>query len=109
VVAGQLVTYPVRVTLDAGDEPIRIGMSATATIVVNEVPDALILPNRFLRIDRATQQAFVTVERSTGVFEEVPVELGLRNETESQIVEGIEAGQRVVLLPRGTFDPFGGP
>jgi HlyD family secretion protein len=108
-VAGQLVTYPVRVTLDAGNEPIRIGMSATATIVVNEVPDALILPNRFLRIDRATQQAFVTVERSTGVFEEVPVELGLRNETESQIVEGIEAGQRVVLLPRGTFDPFGGP
>ena len=108
-IAAQLVTYPVRVTLDAGNEPIRIGMSATATIIVDEVPDTPILPNRFLRIDRATQQAFVTIERSTGRFEEVPVELGLRNETESQIVEGIEAGQRVVLLPRGSFDPFEGP
>jgi HlyD family secretion protein len=105
-VAAQLVTYPVRVTLDPNDSPVRIGMSATATIVVDEVQDALILPNRFLRIDRATQQAYVTVERGTGRFEEVPVTLGLRNETESQIVEGIEAGQRVVLLPRGTFDPF---
>lgn len=108
-VAAQLVTYPVRVTLVTADEPIRIGMSATATIVVDEVPDTLILPNRFLRIDRATQQAYVTVERTTGRFEEVPVQLGLRNETESQIVEGIEARQRVVLLPRSTFDPFGGP
>lgn len=109
IVAGQLVTYPVRVTLNAEDEPIRIGMSATATIIVDEVPDTLILPNRFLRIDRATQQAYVTIERSAGIFEEIPVELGLRNETESQIVAGVEAGQRVVLLPRGTFDPFGGP
>jgi HlyD family secretion protein len=108
-VAAQLVTYPVRVTLAATDALIRIGMSVTATIVVDEVPDTLILPNRFLRIDRATQQAYVTVERATGQFEEVPVQLGLRNETESQIVEGVEAGQRVVLLPRGTFDPFGGP
>jgi HlyD family secretion protein len=108
-VAAQLVTYPVRVTLEATDAPIRIGMSATATLVVNEVPDTLILPNRFLRIDRAIQQAYVTVERATGRFEEVPVTLGLRNETESQIVEGLEAGQRVVLLPRETFDPFRGP
>jgi HlyD family secretion protein len=108
-VVGQLVSFPVRVTLDETDAPVRIGMSATATVIVNEIPDALILPNRFIRIDRDTQQAYATIERAAGRFEEVPIQLGLRNETESQVTAGLESGQRVVLLPRGTFDPFGGP
>lgn len=107
-VIGQLVTYTVRVTLDPTSEPIRAGMSATATIVVNELNDALVLPNRFIRIDRETQQAFVTIRREDGSFEEAPVTLGLRNETHTQISDGLEGGQRVVLLRRETFNPIGG-
>lgn len=106
-IAGQLVTYRVRVTLDPTDEPVRIGMSATATIVVNEVDETLVLPNRFIRIDRTTQEAYVTIERDPGLFEEIPVVLGARNETESEIISGLQAGQRVVLLPRAAFDVFG--
>lgn len=105
---GQLVTYTVRVTLDRTDEPIRAGMSATATIVVNELTDVLVLPNRFIRIDRETQQAFVTVRHDDGTFEEIPVTLGLRNETRTQIVNGLDAEQRVVLLRRETFNPIEG-
>lgn len=105
--AGQLVTYTVRVTLDATDQPVRAGMTATATIVVNELRDVLVLPNRFIRLDRATQQAYATVERGSQ-YMEVPVQLGLRNETDSQIVSGLEAGQPVVLLPRETFNPIPG-
>jgi HlyD family secretion protein len=106
-VVGQLVTYDARVTLDPTDEPVRVGMSATATIVVRELPDALVLPNRFIRIDRETQQAFVTIQNTGGTFEEVPVMLGLRNETRTQIVSGLQAGQEVVLLRRETFNPIG--
>jgi len=106
--ADQLVTYPVRVTLDPTDQPVRAGMSATGTIVVNELDDVLTLPNRFIRIDRLTQQAYVTIA-SDGGFVEVPVTLGLRNETDSQIVSGVSEGQRIVLLPRSTFDIFSGP
>ncbi|MBI5669378.1 MAG: HlyD family efflux transporter periplasmic adaptor subunit [Chloroflexi bacterium] len=105
--AGQLVTYTVRVTLDAARQPLRAGMTATATIVVNELRDVLVLPNRFIRLDRATQQAYVTVERG-GQYAEVAVQLGLRNETDSQIVSGLEAGQAIVLLPRETFNPIPG-
>lgn len=108
IVAGQLVTYPVRVALDPTDAPLRVGMSATATIIVDEIDEALVLPNRFIRIDRATGRAFVNVERSPGRFTEVGVELGLRGDFESQILSGLQAGDRVVLLPRGTFDPFTG-
>jgi HlyD family secretion protein len=105
--AGQLVTYPVRIWLDPTTEAVRIGMTATATIVVDQLQDVPTVPNRFIRIDRATQQAYVTIRRTDGAFEEIPVTLGVRNETDSQIISGIEAGQKVVLLPRGSFNPIG--
>ena len=104
---GQVVTYTARVALDPTSEPIRVGMNTTATIKVKELNDVMTLRNRFIRIDRATQQAYVTIQREDGRFEEVEVELGLRNETESQIVSGLQAGQRVVLLPREELNPFG--
>jgi HlyD family secretion protein len=102
---GQVVTYLTRVTLAPTFEPIRVGMNATATIVVDDLQDVLTLRNRFIRIDRTTQQAFATIQRSDGQFEEVKIELGLRNETHSQVLSGLEAGQRVVLLPRESLIP----
>ncbi|MEO8391899.1 MAG: efflux RND transporter periplasmic adaptor subunit [Chloroflexota bacterium] len=106
-IAGQLVTYPVRVTLDPTDQPVRIGMSATATIIVDQLDNVLIVPNRFIRIDRTTQDAYVTVEDDKGKFSEIPVQLGLRNELNSQISGGLKAGQQIFLLPRASFNPLG--
>lgn len=102
---GQVVTYLARVTLDPTNEPIRVGMNVTATIVVKELQNVLTLRNRFVHIDRTTQEAFVTVQRGERQFEEVRVVLGLRNETDSQIISGLEAGQRIVLLPRESLIP----
>lgn len=105
---GQVVTYIARVTLDPTLEPIRVGMNTTATIKVQQLEDVMTLRNRFIRIDRATQQAYVTIQREDGRFEEVEVELGLRSETHSQVVSGLEPGQRVVLLPREEMNILGG-
>ncbi len=107
-VIGQLVTYAVRARLNPSAEPVRIGMSATATIILSELESVLSVPNRFVRIERTTGEAFVTIEREPGRFVEVPVLLGVRNETSSEIVRGLEPGQRVVLLPRDAFDIFDG-
>lgn len=104
---GDLVTYLARVRLNPTDMPVRVGMSATARIATREERDTLLLRNNFIRIDRVTQKAFVTVERTPGRFEEVEVVLGARNETFSQVVSGLEAGQRVVRLPRNAT-LFGG-
>lgn len=106
VVAGQLVTYTVRVTLDPTSAPIRVGMTATATIIVNELKDVIAIPNRFIRIDSASQQAYVTIQESDSKFTDVPVTLGVRNESESEITSGLEAGQKVVLVPRASFNPI---
>jgi multidrug efflux pump subunit AcrA (membrane-fusion protein) len=106
VLNGTLVTYPVRLTLDPTDAAVRVGMSATANVVVNQLEDVITVPSRFIRIDRASQQAFATIQREDGQFEEVPVELGVRNDSSIQIVGGLTEGQRIVILPRDSFNPF---
>jgi HlyD family secretion protein len=103
----RVVTYLVRVTLDPTDAPVRAGMTATASIIVSEVEDTLVLPNRFIRIDRATGDAFVTIQPEPGVFEEIPVRLGARNETATEILSGVAEGQPVVLVPQALFNPVG--
>lgn len=104
----QVVTYSIRVTLQEGRDLVRTGMSATGLVIVDELDDVLTVPTRFIRIDRATQQAFATIETADGDFEEVPVELGLRNDTQVQIVSGLDEGDSIVLVPRETFNPLGG-
>lgn len=98
---GSLVTYVVRVRLDETDAPILVGMSVTARIATEELTDVALIPNRYIRIDRTTQQAFITVERGQGRFEEIEIEIGARNERVTQVVSGVSVGDVVVLLPRG--------
>lgn len=102
-----VVTYGVEITLDQTNAPIRAGMSATVAVVVDEARDVLRLRNRFIRLDRRTGQATVTVKRGDGTLEDVPVTLGRRNETFSEVVSGLQAGDQVVLLPRNSLSSFG--
>ncbi|HRF98924.1 MAG TPA: HlyD family efflux transporter periplasmic adaptor subunit, partial [Aggregatilineales bacterium] len=98
---GTLVTYVVRVRLDPTAEPIKVGMSVTARIATQELSNVVLVPNRYIRIDRATQQAYVTIERAQGQFEEILIEIGARNDRFTQVITGVSVGDVVVLLPRG--------
>ena len=95
---GQLVTYTAEVALDAADVLLRPGMSATASILIDKVENVITVPNRFIQIDESTQQQVVTVQTAPDTYTRVPVSLGLRNTDDSQIVDGLEIGQTIVLL-----------
>jgi len=99
---GQLVTYNVRIRLDPTSEPIRAGMSATVNIIIDRRPQVMLVPNRFIRIDPLTQNAFVVVRQPNGRLAETLVILGRRNDTESEVISGVAPGDTLVLLPRGT-------
>jgi len=107
-VQGQLVTYGVRVGVTESDPLVRAGMTSTATLTTDQLEDVLVIPNRFVRIDRDTQRAFLTVRNIEGQYQDVEVTLGLRNETTSQIIDGVTEGQTIVLVPRSSFNPLGG-
>jgi HlyD family secretion protein len=100
--SGAVVTYIARVQVDPTEENIRIGMSATAEVIVEELEGAIMLENRFIRRDRATNRSTVTVVDDNGNLREVVVELGERNETESEIISGLTEGETVVLIQRET-------
>ncbi len=97
--SGQLVTYNVDVTLDPTDQPLRPGMSSIATVTLNQIDDVIVVPNRFITVDATTNQATVKVATAPGTYEDVPVVLGTRTDTESEITSGLTVGQTLVILP----------
>ena len=106
-----VIAYEVTVTPDPSDAPLRAGMSATAIITTAQVENVILLPNRFIQLDRETDQAFVyKMVNNQPVLQEV--ELGLRNEQESQILAGLNDGDSVALVSRSAGEQlrqiFGG-
>ena len=90
-----IVSYPVRIVLDPTDAPLRVGMTANAAIIVEQRENVLILPNWAVRRDRDAGKAFVTVVGADGQPQEVEVQIGLRGETQTEIVSGVSEGQTV--------------
>jgi hypothetical protein len=71
--------------------------------------DVLLVPNWALQVDHETGGTAVGVQRGGSVVS-VPVQLGLRNDTVSEVLSGLEAGDvvSVVPTPEPQRGPFGG-
>ncbi len=107
-VNGGVVSYAVRLVLDSTDAPLRAGMSATADIVVDKATDVVLVPNWAIRRDRDTGEVLASILKD-GKPVEVPVTLGLRNETLSEVKEGVKAGDTVAVSTlREQLSFFGG-
>jgi len=108
--SGGVVTYLVTINIEPGqDVTLRPGMSANASVVVEEIEGVLRAPNWAIRLDRETGEAFVNLQRADGAIEEVVVETGLRNEQFSEILGGLQEGDVVVVInERERFNLFGG-
>jgi HlyD family secretion protein len=103
-----VVTYLVTINIEPGDLTLRPGMTANASIVVEEIEDVLIIPNWSIRLDRESGTAFVNKLTADGQIIEVPVETGLRNEQYSELLSGLQPGDTVVVTnEREEFSLFG--
>lgn len=109
---GGAVAYAVEIDFDPGDLPVRLGMTASVDIVVARAEDALLAPNRAIEADREAGRYYVTRQDPVGTSERVEVLIGLRDESYTQILEGLEEGDRLVLpqipeqgQPQGGFAP----
>lgn len=104
-----VVTYLVTINIDAPGVELRPGMTANASIVVEEIANALIVPNWAIRLDRETGAAFVNRLAAGETVEEVVIETGLRNEQFSEVLSGLSEGDTVVVTnEREEFSLFGG-
>lgn len=104
---GGVVAYEVTVVPDPTDEPLRAGMSATAVITTANVDNVVLVPNRFITIDRNTSAAYV-FKMVNGEPVRQQVELGLRNERESQILAGLQEGDQIALVTQTSEEQLRG-
>ncbi len=99
-----VVSYEVSLSLGATAASVRAGMTAAATIIVQEVEDVLVVPNLYVRLDRASGEAFVNVLDADGNLVERAVELGAQGETLSEVRSGLQEGDVVAIdLEGGAF------
>jgi HlyD family secretion protein len=83
-VTSNVATYPVRVGFYPGEQPIRIGMSASGTIVTEERADVLLVPSRAIQsrgdssvvqVQQAPGQPAVAVRVATGLTSDGQTEI----------------------------------
>jgi HlyD family secretion protein len=91
-----VVVYDVKVAIDPTEAALRPGMSATIDIVVAEKEGALILPNRVILVDQQTGVKYVQIQRD-GQLVRADIKTGLRDERNSEILEGLYEGDQVAL------------
>jgi HlyD family secretion protein len=91
-----LVVYEVRVGLGTTDLPVRAGMTAEANLVTAEREEVLLVPNRAIRVNRenGTYSVLLVTGETT---QEVPVTIGLRDDENTQITGGLNAGDELML------------
>ena len=77
-------------------------MSAVANVVLSELNNVLVVPNRFITVNDRTQQATVKVETAAGTYTDVPVTIGAQTDSESAITAGINTGDKLVILASST-------
>jgi len=96
VVSG-VVSYVVTVAIEPTDALLRPGMSANTTITTARNENALVVPNRYIQIDRENGKMYVERLEEDGLISRVEIETGMRDEFSSQVVAGLEEGDTVVL------------
>jgi RND family efflux transporter MFP subunit len=84
--------YPVRVELESLDDLVRVGMTAGLSILVADEEDVVLIPNWALGFDPETGEVIVFVGDGENRERRVLV-LGLRNDTVSEVLSGLEPGE----------------
>ena len=83
-VSQNVVTYPVQVEFDPGNTPVKVGMSATADIQIQQINNAIVVPSRAVQTSGTTktvtvlqgaQRTPVTVPVTTGVTSNGQIEI----------------------------------
>jgi len=93
-----VTTFEVEVSIDNPGRELKANMTANAEIVLEERLDVLIVPEAAISYD-AERNASVDVADPTTEKgrRTVPVKVGIGNGTRTEVIDGLKAGDRVVL------------
>ncbi|ECW2840344.1 HlyD family efflux transporter periplasmic adaptor subunit [Listeria monocytogenes] len=104
-------SFSVIISLDKTDD-LKAGMTADASILVNEKKDALYVPIEAVQKDSDDKYyVLVPEEKDNGKTKKVKkfVETGLHNEGNIEITKGVKKGEKVILPTQETSTVPGAP
>ena len=82
-------------------------MTAAVNIVVKEIKDAILIPNRAIRLVDSNYVAYILKD---SMPQQVKIRLGSSSDTMSVVVGGdLQEGDDVILNPPANLQPGGGP
>ena len=82
-----------------GELRLKEGLTVTVSIILEKRNDVLLVPNS--AISSSTGQTYVKVVSPDGIIEDRPVTIGISNWQYTEIIEGLDESEQVVV-PQGT-------
>jgi HlyD family secretion protein len=103
-----VVNFNVTIELDNVDGEVRPGMTAAVNIITDLIENALVVPNRAVRLRDGKRVVFVLRDGQPVMTD---IELGLTSDVQSEVIGGaVNEGDELVLNPPAQmFQPGGGP
>lgn len=89
-----VVTYNVTIGFDSIDPRIKPEMSVSASIITGVKQDVVVVPLSAIKTQNGN--SYVEILNSGDTPQQSNVEIGVSNDTESEIVSGVKAGDKVV-------------
>ncbi len=108
VTTSGVVNYTVTVELTDADKDVLTGMTASVNVVVQQLEDVLIVPNRAVKRINGSQYVYILKNNAP---QRVEITLGTYSDTYSEIVDGeVKEGDLVITNPPTELQiPAGGP
>jgi len=101
-----VVNFTVTVEIEDDDENVKPGMTSAVNIVVNQMDDILVVPNRAVRLKEGDRVVYVL---QNGIPTPVKITIGASSDTSSEFLSGeLKEGDLIVLNPP-TTNMFGPP
>jgi RND family efflux transporter MFP subunit len=98
-----VVTYPVSLTIETRNQVLPAGLTASATIIVDEKNDTLVVPLRAVR--RQGRGEVVDVLGDDGKPTPRTVKTGVQNDQLVEITDGLQEGDQVLVQGTTTRSP----
>jgi HlyD family secretion protein len=100
------VTFSVTVELTDFDKRVKPGMTSAVTIVVNQLDNVLLVPNRAVRLVNNQRVVYILVN---GEAKEVKINLGATSGIDSEVLSGdLKKGDLIILNPSLNIGPGSG-
>ncbi|HWR64582.1 MAG TPA: efflux RND transporter periplasmic adaptor subunit [Bellilinea sp.] len=97
-----IVNFQVTIELSDIDSDVLPGMTAAVNIVISQLEDVLLVPNRAVRLKDGQRVVYLL---KLGVPTAVPIQIGAQSDLTSQILSGeVQEGDTVVLNPPTLFE-----